>query len=719
MGFIETNSELTPLASLDGSTGLAATAAVQRTFGAVAFAGSTALNPSGSAAGSLGPAVFAGQTSIGAAGRIGNEANVFGQAALGGSSGLGAAAGLKFDVPASFAGSSQFLAEAANSAADRADLYIFADILPAVAAGANIQVLGARLKVGGVEKPIRSFRFGAPAAAAGVRLEAQLSKPMPSDVPVGALFTFEVYSAGAWATILTGIFGSRSHAVEFAGDTLSISTIDQTTDKLGKAPKHSTVFYDPAKNGTLTEEKSEILKDTLGNEYPTTFTSTGGLDLYALLQWAFVTVCGFSAYKTNLPNFPISRADFPMGRPVQETIAGLTGMFEPLFFEVNGELWIVDATLVLPAGLTPRTITAGRFRSYSAETGPDAGNLDGLVVIYTETGDGDFHTQRFETEENLSAESGYASTLTTVEREFWEYRNSSDPQTILRSILKSETRTTKNGLGETIGEETLLFNVDSKGRVTGHAKTLYGPVPVFFVDTGHFVDFGLIQEERQTISYTTNSAGQTWLSRRETVTRALVATDVDNLYFEENFKQDFIEAHKAGNLREGMPVSVQPTKTVLEAFNRLANGQTTVTTTTIDHLRGTVTGSRTESESGESEVSNRQKTRRLIVWKEGIDLYSTDPSARQLRDLNIGELPIAHGKSLAQRKLLRTNAGKGTAEVSLFGYDAGIRRGSTFRVTDRAAASLGDFLTLGFEIAGDGLGTAAANMQTRLQLLEL
>lgn len=719
MSFIESQTDPTTLASFDGASVVAAALDVANNVRA-GVAGGTSLTAGLATLAPLGNAVFAGGSGLSSFLRIGGEANVFLDAAFAGAGALGAALRNTIDPFARVECGTQFGADLSVSQAERADLIIFADIVPAVSAGTNIQILGARLKMDGVEKPIKSFRFSAPSGAAGVRLDAQFSRPTPSDVPVGSgsTFTFDIYFGGAWATILTGIFGSRSHAIEFSGDTLSISTIDNASDKLAKAPKFPQVFYDPAKNGTLTEEKSDILRDTFGNEYPTTFTSSAGLDLYGLLQWAFVTVCGFTAYRTNLPNFPILRADFPMGRPVRETIAGLTGMFEPLFFEVNGEIWIVDATLALPAGLVPRTCPASRFRSFSAETGPDAGNLDGLVVTYTESGDGDFYTQRFETEETAVAKSGYAATTTTVEREFWEYRNSSDPQTILRSLLKSETRTTENVLGTTIGRETLHFDVDSRGRVTGHTKKIEGLIPTLVVDSDE-LQFGLVSEELQQLRYTTNSAGQTWLSKRETVARGLVATDTDNLYLEQFFKQDFIEAHRAGNLRVGMTVTTQATRSVIESFRLLANGQTSVNTTTIDHLRGTLTASRTENESGESEISGRQKTRRLIVWREGYDLYSSDLSQRQLKDLNIGELPIAHGKSLAQRKLLRTNAGKGTAEVSLFGYDAGLRRGSTMRITDRSGASLGDFLTLGFEISGDGLGTAAATLRTRLELLEL
>jgi hypothetical protein len=604
---------------------------------------------------------------------------------------------------------------------ESAELLIIADLLPApAAAGANIQILGARLAINGVDVPIRSFRFTGQAGSADETFQATLSKPYRAQVPIGATFTFDIYSGGVWQTRFSGVFGSRSYSIAFDGDSLQITSASSPADKLAKCPKKPVVYYDSITVGTLREEANDVLTDDVGHTYPTEFHDVTGLRLYTLLQWAFVTVCGFSAYRTNIPDFAIPRADFQFGQPVLSTIKALIGMYDPVLFELNNEIWILDSTLALPAGFTPRTIGADAYKDFSAESGPDSGNLDGLIVNFLETDTGDFYTQRFiNPDPSTSGTSGMPGYVEThIEQEYYDYRNSGDPTVVVRSVLKSETKETFDYTGEQIGEEKSIFDFDSLGRATGYQKAVksFMPNPNFYGDPYQLQD---VRDERQEVLMTTDSIGRTRITERQTRISALVAIDSDNTYQEVAFKQDAMEAHKAGNLKDGMTSSFEPVKTITERFTNLNNGQTSVTVTTIDHLRGGLTESTSEADAGESLITNRQKSRRMIVWRSGFDHLSTDVSQRKLRELHIGPLPIKFGKPLAIRKLARATAGKGTASVSLFGFDSAVRRGATLRLLDRSNSALGDFFIMGFEITGSGLGTPAAYIGTSLNLLEL
>lgn len=714
MPFVEASSE-SRLADLLGIGGFVATG-THGQFLKASLSGSGALvvNPS-----VLIPAqaTLGGVGTIEAVGRLNNDPNVFGTAELAGVGtaecvGMTAFAGISV-----LSGNATLDANGTTAEAERADLIVFYDIFPVIAAGANIQILNARLLIDDVQKPIRSFRLQAPPSVAGLTLSVELSKPLLADVPVGASFTFDIYAGGAWATLVSGDFGGRDYAVSFAGDSLSISTVDSTSEKLGRCPSAQVLFYDPAKQDAPREDAASVLRDDLNNAYPVTLRAIGGLSLYDLLNYALVEICGFTAYQTNIPDFPILRADFGLGRPAIETVNALIGMYEPLIFERNGTAYVLDSTIALPAGFTSLELPASRFQSLNLQAGNDAGTIDGLILNYADSGFADYYTQRYETEQQTSGGGLYGTIDISISREFRDYRNSANPPVVVRTMLKSELKTIKDASGVVIGEESTIYDVNSRGLVTGYTRTVDSRVPMLN-GTGAFA-LRNVSTERQNAHYSTDSTGRTWLSLRETMTSALVATDSDNPFLDEPFEQDFLEAFQAGNLKEGMDVSTKPTKTVSESFQRLANGQTTVTVTTADHLRNGVTESRTNAESGEAVVPNRQTARRLIIWRSGFVPSGGDLSQRRLDSFSVGELPLSYAKPLAMRRLNRIVAGKGTGSATLFGYDASIRRGSTFTVKGRAAESLGSFIVAGYSITGDALGTDNARVMTALNLIEL
>jgi hypothetical protein len=651
-------------------------------------------------------------------GRLNSDPNVFGSAAMQGVGSLQPTGRLKFNGHAQMQGSATVVV-AANTFGQRVDVPVYYDIFPNVAANANIQVVNARFKINGVEAPIRAFRYAEAAATAGTSLSIELSRPILSEVPIGSDFTFEIYSSGAWETKMTGTFGNRQYAVSFESDRLNISSVDSASDKLAKCPKKRTVFYDPSKTEVPNEEQSDVLRDNFGNAYPSEFVPSYGLSFYDLLQWALVTVCGFSSYKTDLPDFPVVVADFAIGKPVIETINALDGVFEPLVFERTGNVgWIKDTSVGIPSGSVARSLPISRFKSFNVTTGADAGNVDGLIINYSESTTGDFYTQRLEESEFPNEGGDFAGGTTELEHEFWDYKLSSDPEVIVSTILKSEKKTTKNAADQTIGEEITIRTVNSRGLVTGHEKTVKSMLPTDDFSSPALA-LRLESRERQRCTFTTDSLGRTYLSVRQTQHRALVAQSNTKTYLTQPWQCVFIEGHRAGILKAGMTVTELPTKTVTETFTRLANGQTTCSTTTVDHIRGGLTGSRNEAENGEAVIPNRHKQRQMILWRQGLTVNPADISQKKLKSINGGEIPMIYLKPLGYRKLDRLFTGKGEGSAELFGYDSSIRRGSTFNVTGRDDEDLGNFMTIGFDISGQGLGTEKPTMMTRLTLLEL
>lgn len=645
------------------------------------------------------------------------EANKLGAAALSGSSSFIAAGQRKKSATAILSGGAELRFEPSNIQAEIAEIPVFYQIIPAVNSQANIQIVGARLMAKGEEVPIRSFRFSTSTETLGKTLSIELSRPFPTESPVGTELSFDIFAGGTWINLLSGIFGSRQFSVEFAANRLNISTVDSLTDQLTKAPSRPTVIYNPALTEIPRENPADVLRDTLGNKFPMIFVSMPNLKLYDLFDYVFKTVAGFQTWKTNIPNFTVISGEFPIGRPAIDAVKSLIGFLEPVIYERNGTIFIWEVTSPLPTGFPARLLTASRFRSFESATGTDAGNLDGLILTFTETL-GDFHTQRFETEEQTTEDQRFGIATITITREFRDYKNIDDPLTVVRSILKSETKTTKDAASQTIGEETTEYNINSRGIVVGHEKTISSMVPAG-IETGDQLTFAKVSETRQDIEFSTDSSGRQFMSGRTTRERSLVAFDDENQYLGQTFRQDFLEAHQAGNLRTGMQVSELPTKTTYESFQRLVNGQTTVTTTVIDHLRGGLTRSRTEAENGEVAINQRRKQRQLIIWRDGFVPNGIDLSQRRLRELNGGEMPLALLRKYAQRRLARDFSGKGTASAELFGFDPTIALGSTFTLSDQFDNGLGNFVTVGFEVSGENLGTDAPSILTRLSLIEL
>lgn len=595
------------------------------------------------------------------------------------------------------------------------ELAIFLDLLPTPTAG--VQHLSARLLVNGDELPIKAFRYNAPAAGSGDEIDLELSRPDLSQIADGDAFEMQIglkasgVASPAWLTLIDGVFGASNYSISYAEDSLRISAVAAFADRLNRAPRLSFILFDPAQTGVISVDTSDLLRDTLGNVYGVDMETVDNMTLHDVLDRAFVTGCGFSAVRTNIPAFPVARVDFSALSTYRDAIAGALGPFEPVFFDLDGELWIIDVTAALPAAFTPRALYPARYQTLERTAARIA--LDGLILRYTEPSETDLvYTVTAEADESESG-SGENYQKTTTTRTIRNYASADAPATIVKKVVTREVIATFNADDDLIAETTADYTLDTFGNVTQQRTRKRALVPE--LSAPYTVTLDEIRDEIVRFTYRYSGRRPT-LYKRVTQVTGLIAVDAENTYLDDPFKQEFGDAHRAGNLADGMTTETGPIKTIFETFEPIGNGQTKLVSHTIDFLRKTSLRSESETVSGQSEQP-AQKSRSLLVWREGIDL--NDTNGKRIEDLAVGIVPLRYAIPLARRRLARAQAIKAEAGARFLGYDPAVRRGALFRLYGRSGASLGDHLVAGFSVTGEALGTAGASIATAIQTIEL
>lgn len=598
--------------------------------------------------------------------------------------------------------SMNFTGEAALNVleAESASCLFQVQIVPA-ASSSGYQKYLPRFSADGEEILIKSFRLEFPNNTIGAKLDVELAEAA-SELSNSAIFKFEIKIGAVWHTLLdTGALERESFSTAVQGDNLRIDVSSPIADKLNLAPRAPRIYFDPAKTSVDLSE-SDVLKDESGNSYPIAKTSVGGLSLYYLLQKVFVEGCGFSSYQTNIPDYKIARADFSPDASFLQSVSGFLGMFEPVFFEQGNILYIIDTSNALPAGFTPRSLTASRFTNFSSNA-QKRSLVDGFIVNFSAS-EGEYFTTRLETSEEASGnfgEPGY--TRTDIEKTIREYRSFQNPNVVLRSEVQSERRETYDWQLNKIGDVTETRSFNAQGRIGEIRKTVDALVP----DLSNSGTPALlnVRSEVVTFSYKPNPKNPREILQDKIITqiRGLIAVDSENQYFDEDFKQDLLEAHKAGNLTANMTSEFGAIRTITETLEFDSTGQTSIRIQTIDHVRGFKSEEVSDVRGGAGSFSQYQQNRRVIVFRDGANASAA--AGARLENFSAGELPSRHAIALAKRRLNRQSSNNKEASIEVIGVDLSIRRGASLRILNRNAQSLGNFLCGGYVITGSDLGT--------------
>ena len=575
------------------------------------------------------------------------------------------------------------------------------------------QCYAARLLGDDVEIPISSAVIEKPKGEIGLRVTMQISKKQLSLVSLDKTYKFEVgvspqpSSPLVWYTILEdAALDSRTFSRAFSNnapnDSLSIGLISPVTNRLNKSPNSNIILFDPNKT-EVTGEGIDKVFDNNGTLITTQIVSRSGLNLYTILA-RLRSESGFAAIETNIPNYEITRAEFPFSQTFNAAISPFIGVFKPLIFPVGNVLWILDKTAEIPDEFVPRAIVAETLENLTVSI-PPGGVPDGFELTYIDSNStANFYTTRTEQTTEESGVFGEAQfTRTFITQTIRDWKHTDNPAVVLRSELITKVHATYNNSLALIGRETESFIFDAQGKQKSSTRTVESLVPN--LAAGGAVALLTVRSEQQTITYTPDPRNPRRFIQNRIVTaiRGLIAIDAENKYFDEDFKQDFGEANKAGNLAVSMTSEFGPIKTVTESLDSLSNGQYQVRVSTVDHLRNATTNSFSEPRTGDATLSGvGGKSSKKVIWREGVTL--SNRSGIPPESFSGGEVPLVFLEPLCQRILQRLADGKHEGGVSVIGFDPSLDRGTFFSLYDRDNSYFGRFITEGLRVTLDNLG---------------
>lgn len=590
----------------------------------------------------------------------------------------------------------------------------------------NIRRYTARLLADGVEVPIRRAELNAPKETLGMELSLTLVKPLVGQVTTAHSLTFQI---GLWTgssyTYVTMIQGgkllSRGNSIKndqgLPADEVTLQVVDVVADRWNRAPRQPVYLYDPnlvdpPSSTEVAQQRIQLLGDGYISQVNVPIT---GMRLSNVLSRAYVTGCGFSEVRSNIPNFPVTEATFTLDGGYDGGVRPLLELFTPVFFERDNVLYVIDPDAPLPAGFPPRDLVQSSVQAVS-DNFPQREPVNAVLVTMRGLDDGgEFTTERLDqehSEEGLFGTPSFTETDTT--RRIREYRTFAEPLVVVREEEVSQEASVVDWQFNPIEQSTMTKHFDSMGRLTGYTKALDRRLPDMDND-GVPAFLANVLREEQSIVYRPNPLNplEDVQDRVVTVQSGLVLVDDGNPYLENPYRIPLTEAHISGYLDPDgdMHVETMDIRTTTEQF-RVRGEQVDVEVRVIDHLANTPSRTTSTSRPGVVTINRRKQAsdRTVLVTVPGTDLTS-----RRAKSFDAGDLPGDVAIALAQRMLSRLNNPPREAQVIPAFPDLAIRRGTVLRVRARQNAVLGDYIVLGFTLTIEAY-SQDAGVQASMQL---
>jgi hypothetical protein len=651
--------------------------------------------------------------------RLNGEANVSLEAAVNSSSQMIGETFLHFNLNAQIFGSTEFSYNFIKQYAEKHELYVLLDIHPPVAIGSgNFQEYKLRLLINGVEVPIKDVNVSAPPSRVGTTINVTFSRAVDKSLLLPSNeFELQVATVisgvATWVTILdSGNLVNDNYSIGWGANTptdqVSFGTDLSLNDLLNKSPDNPLVLYDSSLVD-LSGEDFTPLMDTNGLEYATELKPIPGMTLYDVLREVFVTRIEFDNYVTNIPNFNVRRVNVDIGQSYLDAVGGIFGVFDPLLFEKNNVLYILDTTALLPAGFpAPRSITADWYKTVQLTR--ERLNLEGFILSYSDNDRGfDYFTIKLE---QKTQESGSGQQYTEIYSETYtrEYRRLSMPGVIVKTDIESQYKKVSayspDGSFTAINETYEYFYYDYFGRISQRKLEGYAYIPWLEDTETSTIIFASqhVRTEDDLYEYAQHPYIRDKQYRKSLTKRVYGLIYIDNnQYLNDNYKQEYIIAHRMGIISkfESINRTEGPILTRTEKEFPQRDGTTKVEVKEIDHISGAVTIDDQSEQAGQSTVGGLvPRTNRMIV-------YETDDHERSgglLESLSIAEIPVELGIALARRKLKSARTRKRSLDMELIGLDHSLRRGSLLTVVGRGE-TIGVFIIEGYSISMSNLGT--------------
>lgn len=598
---------------------------------------------------------------------------------------------------------------------EKVEVSFIVEVLAAQVSG-SYREFHARLLINENEIPLTEVTIDAPTNSVGNTINVTLARPgdhtlIVVDTPYTLEIGERVNGVIVWKhRVDSDTFNSKNYGISFSSnapsDSINLSTPSSLIDKLNKYPLTNEVYYDPLAI-ELNVDEFEQVYDTSGNAYPTLIFPTSDLTVHDLLEKIFVEKCGFSEYKTNLPDYKTKRLDCSMFESYLSAIGGVIGIFEPLFFEKDDIIWIIDTTAILPPGFPdPRTITGSNYSTLGNSKQNDP--IEAYEVSYSEDLlNWDYFTLDTKTDTTVSGTVGGFDFITNeVVTKTREYRRNSAPNIIVSTSIDSIETTQTETFGKVLSTILEEFTYDFLGRETKRVTTSEQRIPRYVQ--------GLVSESLEVVNKSTTKTtyrqhpyepNKQYKSKVEHTVEGLRYVDPDPYLEDKEYIQRYTDAHLSGNIVESGTSNFGQISSRVETTTPLPNRESKLKVQEIDYLTEPplLVVNTVDIAVGDIGISSTLPRQKKIIVTLDPELVITD---RRKGRLNIGDMPISLGMALAIRLLNKRKFKNHQLSMNLVNIDWNIRRGSLIKALGRNNEDLGNFLIEGFQIVMKSLGVA-------------
>nr|MBA3242648.1 hypothetical protein [Acidobacteriota bacterium] len=547
-------------------------------------------------------------------------------------------------------------------------------------------------------------------------------------------FQLGIWTTGAWAWItlleggrMSGRGARYANQEKLPADSVRITFVDVMGDRWNRRPNVPRIIYDPQiiAAPTLLTIRSQSILDNEGASISPVYVTIPGMRLKDVLEDAYVAGCGFDKVVTNIDNFPVEQVVYSLTGGYDGGVRPLLMPFEPIFFVVGNDLWIVTLDNPLPAGFNARDFAASNIESVD-DSLPARAPVNALLVHLKNSSspDGEYYTERLETDTVSSGSFGAKGfTETDTERRVREYRNVDNPLVVVREeevYVKVRVLDHEFNL---ISVETRTGYFDALNRPTGYLRKVESLLPdVSDPDGALLLQRSL--EERQTITYAPHPLNPERDVQNRIVTSksGLILTDNDNQYLGKPYKIRLADGHKSGYVNPDPGQTAQTSsfgelQTITETI-RVNGGQVFRERRVIDHVSNVVDPPTSQVFPGDASFDRRREagstggsTRTVMLTVPG-----TDATGSRVEEFDATGLPAEIGMRLAEKRLARLNNPPRELSVEMRYIDPTLRRGSDLNVFGRSG-SLGTFIVRGYSITiepnAEGVVEGKMNLNAR------
>lgn len=583
------------------------------------------------------------------------------------------------------------------------------------------------VRINDVEVPLSAFSFQASAADLGVKADITITDPN-LDINKGDNLTLtlrtnfgtqpksRLIKDGIVAGNSKIIASKRLVGLTAANDSFTITGIDNIGFRWKLAPRIPIILFDPQ---YLTIEENEAdtnINDENGDRIFATVTPVGYLDLDYILEFAYVTSCGFDEVIHNLPNVPlyrIPRADFPLNASYHSIAASFYSVFKPLVFEDDNRLFIIDVFGEIPAGILSgaRLVEADGYISYQKEN-PETAVVNAVLLSHKEVSvqtlneDAFPPNVTFREESEPPDESGSILdgdyTRTTFKRFIVEIHDDEEDLAIITSefTYKEETKTEAyvDGLVQEVGKTTQTDRYSNSWRL----KLGYEKIVEAYVEDGSGGKFMQnVSTEVNTLTWKPSIVNPGEWEKHRSLTRieGLVLVDGEG---DEQLLIPILEASANKDIPDdgSLDIERKPISSKLEVWRYTGADQIEIHIHEYDALAKRLRKSGTVSHVGTNAVrvrnGNSFNTKQVLLIDEASDIAD---GAREPITFDAGFVVYAIAKELALRELAEKRTPRPRITCKLASYDAGIRRGSVRRIRDRDGNEVKSIIT-GYSVTG-------------------